>query len=102
MKSINALLGCVVTTATAVSNSINATAKVTSKLCDVADQQAERLTLWSQRTYKETSLFSQKEEALMALRTAKEQSEEEKKLLEECVALGLDPEQVIKLSKSYK
>ena len=102
MKSINALLGCVVTTANAVGNSINATAKVTSKLCDVADQQVERLTLWSQRTYKETSLFSQKEEALMALRTAKEQSEEEKKLIEECITLGLDPEEVIKLSKSYK
>ena len=102
MKSLDALLNCVTTTANAASSSIIATAKVASKLCSVADQQSARLGIWSERTYKETCLFSQKEEAVMPLRYAKEQCAEEKKLLEECSSLGLDPEEVVKLSKTYK
>lgn len=102
MKSINALLDCITTTANAVSSSIVATAKVTGNLTKIANQQTERLSLWSQRTYKETSLYSQKEETVMPLRIGLEQCKEEKKLLEECASLGLDPEEVIKVSKSYK
>lgn len=102
MKSITALLNCVVVTADAVSNSITTAGKVTGKVCKVADQQADRLSVWSQRTYKETCMYSQKEEAIMPLRMAKEQATEEKKLLEECINLGLDPDDVVKLSKTYK
>lgn len=102
MKSISALLNCITTTANAASSSIIAAGKVTGKVCAVADQQSERLKLWSERTYKETCMYSQKEEAIMPLRMAKEQATEEKKLLEECINLGLDPDDVVKLSKSYK
>lgn len=102
MKSINALLNCITTTANAASTSIVAIGKVTGKVCAVADQQSQRLEVWSNRTYKETCMYSQKEEAIMPLRYALEQSLEEKKLLEEATSQGLDPEELIKLSKSYK
>lgn len=102
MKSINALLNCITTTANAASSSIVAAGKVTSKLCNVADQQSARLEVWSNRTYKETCMYSQREEAIMPLRYALEQSLEEKKLLEEAIAQGLDSNEVVELSKKFK